>query len=69
MLNVIGMVLGIVTFFLNKWSKNEQLKADWKKLVDSSLKQYNEKQATESVQIKKDYDDLDSELSKGKYKL
>jgi hypothetical protein len=62
-------VFGIITFILNKVSKNDQLKADWAKLVETNVKRYNEKQATESIQIKKDYDELDNDLSKGKYKL
>ena len=68
-MQIFGMILAIITFFLERWSKNEQLKAEWKKLVETATKKYNEKQSQESIEIKNDYDDLDKDLSQGKFKL
>jgi hypothetical protein len=66
---IVVKAMELVSFFLNRWGKNEAQKEDWKRLTEEARQKYNRQGSSESSQIKKDYDELQQDIKDGKWKV
>jgi hypothetical protein len=61
--------LELLLYFVNKWSKDEQLKAKLAADILEARKKYYAGGSGEASKIKQDYDQLQDDLKNGKWKV